>query len=131
MGVEPSREVLEWLWETRFAAVAGDAPAFERSPVGLAGSGEEGEEAPGVVLHQWLLGGWGMPIGEMFDLEGLSAHCREVGRWSFFLSSVPLKVSLSKMFFFFFWAKEKRIDGYTIGAWWCCEPTECSCHLLN
>ena len=36
-----------------------------------------------------------MPIGEMFDLEELAKHCRECGRWSFFLSSVPLKASTS------------------------------------
>lgn len=29
-GVEQGEEVLEWLWENGFAAVAGDAPAFER-----------------------------------------------------------------------------------------------------
>ena len=34
-----------------------------------------------------------MPIGEYFDLEELAACCRVNGRWSFFLSSVPLKVS--------------------------------------
>lgn len=91
MGVEPTEEILKWLWEKQFAAVAGDAPAFERSPVGLGES--EDDEPPGVVLHQWLLGGWGMPIGEMFDLEELAEHCRNSGRWTFFLSSVPLKVS--------------------------------------
>ena len=48
-----------------------------------------------VVLHQWLLAGWGMPIGEMFDLEELTKHCQEVGKWSFFLCSVPLKVIVS------------------------------------
>jgi hypothetical protein len=34
-----------------------------------------------------------MPIGEMFDLEALARKCEELGRWSFFVSSVPLKVS--------------------------------------
>lgn len=91
MGVEPTEEVLEWLWESQFAAVAGDAPAFECSPVGR-GKGKADAQPP-IVLHQWLLGGWGMPIGEMFDLEDLAEHCRECGRWSFFLSSVPLKAS--------------------------------------
>ena len=44
-------------------------------------------------LHQWFLAGWGMPIGEMFDLEDLARHCEREGGWSFFVSSVPLKVS--------------------------------------
>lgn len=47
---------------------------------------------PRYVLHQWLLAGWGMPIGEMFDLERLARECELSGRWSFFISSVPLKV---------------------------------------
>ena len=39
------------------------------------------------LLHEILLAGWGMPIGELFDLEKLAEHCRHTGRWSFFLSS--------------------------------------------
>ncbi|MCJ1357681.1 MAG: hypothetical protein MMC33_007677 [Icmadophila ericetorum] len=85
-GLESTPEVLEWLWTNQFAAVAGDAPAFEMSPVG------NPETDPRFVLHQWLLAGWGMPIGEMFDLEVLSEMCQMEGRWSFFVSSVPLKV---------------------------------------
>jgi hypothetical protein len=45
------------------------------------------------VLHEWVLAGWGMPIGEMFDFGGLSEMCEKTGRWSFFLCSVLLKVS--------------------------------------
>lgn len=36
-----------------------------------------------------------MPIGEMFDLDELAEKCKERGRWTFFLSSVPLKVRKS------------------------------------
>ena len=84
--VESTTEVLRWLWENHFAAVAGDSPAFESSPV------DRPEINPNTVLHQWLLAGWGMPIGEQFDLERLAAHCCDIGRWSFFVSSMPLKV---------------------------------------
>ena len=98
IGVEPTEKVLQWLWENQFAAVAGDMPAFERSPVGL--GKDEDDLPPQVVLHQWLLGGWGMPIGEMFDLEELAKHCRECQRWSFFLSSVPLKASRAQSLIF-------------------------------
>ncbi len=87
IGVESSESMLRFLWENQFAAVAGDAPAFERSPV----TGDHVDER--YVLHEWLLAGWGMPIGEMFDLEGLAETCKRLGRWSFFLVSVPLKVS--------------------------------------
>ncbi|OHW98004.1 putative cyclase [Colletotrichum incanum] len=101
LGVEPTKDVLRWIWDTGFAAVAGDAPSFERAPiagphtaVGGVWKGEvwEDEMQGGGLLHQWLLGGWGLPIGEMFDLEALSAKCQELGRWTFFVSSVPLRV---------------------------------------
>lgn len=56
---------------------------------------------PAHVLHQWLLAGWGMPIGELFDLEGVAAECERQGRWAFWFGSVVLNVSF--LFFFSFW----------------------------
>jgi hypothetical protein len=41
-------------------------------------------------LHPILLAGWGTPIGELFDLQGLSKMCRKNQRWSFFFTSAPL-----------------------------------------
>lgn len=88
IGVEASEKTLRWLWEHQFAAVAGDHPSFERAPI-------RGSHAdPRFNLHEWVLAGWGTPIGEQFDLEKLSAHCKATGRYSFFLSSMPLKVGL-------------------------------------
>ncbi|CAG8955269.1 hypothetical protein HYFRA_00011250 [Hymenoscyphus fraxineus] len=75
-GVEQSEELVKWIWE-HFSAVAGDQPSFECWP----------SANPKLLLHEVLLAGWGMPIGELFDLESLAEHCRKVGRWSFFLSS--------------------------------------------
>jgi kynurenine formamidase len=103
LGVESSKETVEWIWESGFAAVASDSPTFEQGPTvgphnepGGIWKGESWEEEMqgGWLLHQWLLAGWGTPIGEMFDLEGVSKKCQELGRWSFFVSSVPLHVSL-------------------------------------
>lgn len=74
-GVEQSEGVLEWIWEN-FSAVAGDQPSFECWPTQREWH-----------LHEILLSGWGLPIGELFDLEKLSEHCKEVNRWSFFVSS--------------------------------------------
>lgn len=51
-GVEGSMEVLEWLWDGGFAAIAGDAISWEVYP-------PQGD----VFLHEYLLAGWGMPIG--------------------------------------------------------------------
>lgn len=54
----------------------------------------EQEMQGGGLLHQWLLGGWGVMIGEMFDLEALCEKSVELGRSTCFVSSVPLKVCL-------------------------------------
>ncbi|PKY03853.1 hypothetical protein P168DRAFT_270454 [Aspergillus campestris IBT 28561] len=81
-GVENGEPTLRWLWENQFAAIASDAPSFEPSPI----------LPREYTLHAWCLAGWGMPIGEYFDLEGVSEYCRQTGRWSCFLASVPLKV---------------------------------------
>lgn len=43
-------------------------------------------------MHEVILSGWGMPIGELFDLEKLAEHCRKEKRWSFFLTSEVCKV---------------------------------------
>lgn len=83
IGIESSEETLRWLWDQSFAAVAGDHPSMEAWPC----------QNPDFWLHEWLLAGWGMPIGELFDLEQLSEECKKRNRWSFFFSSVPLKVS--------------------------------------
>lgn len=87
-GVENGEKTLRWLWENQFAAIASDAPSFEPAPLVRMHEGVTHED----TLHQWCLSNWGLPIGEYFDLEEVAACCRERGRWSFFLSSVPLKV---------------------------------------
>lgn len=79
-GFESTFEVLAWLWDTKIAAVAGDCPGFEAWP--------PSEHA----MHQILLAGFGMPIGEMFALDELAEECRRQGRWTFFVTSEPLNV---------------------------------------
>ena len=82
IGVESGEEMLRWVWESQFAAVAGDMIAFEALPF----------QSKDFWMHEWLLAGWGLPIGELFDLEALAAECEKLRKWSFFFSSVPLKV---------------------------------------
>lgn len=79
-GFESNFEVLAWLWDTKIAAVAGDCPGFEAWP--------PSEHA----LHQILLAGFGMPIGEMFALDELAKECEKQKRWTFFFTSEPLNV---------------------------------------
>lgn len=43
-------------------------------------------------MHETLLAGFGLPIGELFDLDELAKLCVEEHRWSFFFTSQPLKV---------------------------------------
>ncbi|KAL3256991.1 hypothetical protein ABHI18_007153 [Aspergillus niger] len=82
ISVKSSEETLRWIWNEGFAAVAGDMPSFEAWPC----------QNTDFWLHEWVLAGWGLPIGELFDLDRLSQECRKRNRWSFFFSSVPLKV---------------------------------------
>ncbi|KAH8901543.1 putative cyclase [Thozetella sp. PMI_491] len=80
-GLGQSEEMLRWLWGNQFSAIASDTPAMECvPPVDTAWT-----------LHPILLSGWGTPIGELFDLEALAKVCKTNQRWSFFVTSAPLK----------------------------------------
>ncbi|KAL5361804.1 hypothetical protein BJX96DRAFT_166164 [Aspergillus floccosus] len=81
-GVKQEDDMLDWLHDCYFAAVAGDSPTFECWPA-VEGRG---------LMHQDFLALWGMPLGEMWDLEKLAKRCRELGRWTFFLTSAPANV---------------------------------------
>lgn len=56
-------------------------------------------------LHEYILALWGMPLGEMLDLEKLAATCREKNRWFFFFTSAPANCPGACFLFFclFFW----------------------------
>ncbi|KIW29550.1 uncharacterized protein PV07_05362 [Cladophialophora immunda] len=85
VGVERTEEMKRFLWNHHFAAVASDSIGFEQCPVPF---GQKGE----VVLHEWILAHWGMPLGELWNLEPLSHLCAAEKRWSFLLTSAPLYV---------------------------------------
>lgn len=78
-GLEDSEEMKDFLHDNYFAAAACDNANFETwPPESLEGS-----------LHASMLPLWGMPIGELWDLEGLSEKCTERGRWTFLITSAP------------------------------------------
>ncbi|KAI9152265.1 hypothetical protein HJFPF1_09494 [Paramyrothecium foliicola] len=79
-GVAQTEEMKTWLHDSYFSAVAGDAPAFECWP------------PKEWYLHEFLLGLWGVPIGEMFDLEALAEQCLQKKRWSFMFMSTPFNM---------------------------------------
>ncbi|KFG85626.1 hypothetical protein MANI_017067 [Metarhizium anisopliae] len=91
-GVEGTEEMLRWIWDEGFAAVAGDAISFEVYPKQDSYKTEDGREVPGLLMHEYLIAGWGLPVGELFDLEELSKTCQRLGRWEFFVSSAPLNM---------------------------------------
>ncbi len=83
-GIEGSERTARWLWDNHLAAVASDSPALEALPKP---AGEEME-----FLHFHMLAFFGMPIGEMWNLEGLADECAVDGNYDFFLTSAPLNI---------------------------------------
>ena len=83
-GIEGSERTARWLWDNHLAAVASDSPALEALPKP---PGEEME-----FLHFHMLAFFGMPIGEMWNLEGLAEDCAADGNYDFFLTSAPLNI---------------------------------------
>jgi len=81
-GLEQSERVVRFLWDNHITACAGDGVSFEVRP----NHNHEWD------LHNFLLAGWGVPIGEMLDLEGLAALCKKLNRWTFFVTSSPMNV---------------------------------------
>jgi hypothetical protein len=79
-GLTQGEDSLRFLWDNHFAAIASDNPCFEANPFPTT------EEA----LHDTIIGLWGMPIGEMFQLDALAAACAEDHRYEFFFTSAPL-----------------------------------------
>ncbi|KAL6246966.1 hypothetical protein RBB50_006273 [Rhinocladiella similis] len=82
VGIEQTEEMIDFLHDNYFSAVGGDAPAFEAWPTNQSW-----------FHHQYLLSLWGVPIGEMWDLEKLSEVCKRRGQYAFFFSSSPANVA--------------------------------------
>jgi len=79
-GVKQQPEIIDWLHDCYFSAVGGDAPAFEAWPT---------QES--YMLHEYLLALWGVPIGEMVDLERVSELAKKHKRYTFFVTSAPFR----------------------------------------
>ncbi|MBF6560379.1 MAG: cyclase family protein [Candidatus Binataceae bacterium] len=87
-GIEGTPRVARWLWDSRIAAAASDSPALEAMPPPPIGD----QPASRDLLHFHLLSFFGMPIGEMWDLESLADDCARDGRYDFFITSAPLNI---------------------------------------
>ena len=80
-GLDRGLDTVTFLHDNYFSAVAGDAPAFETWPF------DEPDH-----LHHFLLPLWGVPIGEMWDLDYLTVLCKKHNRYTFFFTSSPANV---------------------------------------
>ncbi|SCL20148.1 Putative cyclase [Micromonospora pallida] len=81
-GLHAGEETARLLWNWRVSALITDVPAVEPVP---------GDPAVG-SLHRRLLPLLGIPLGELFDLEGLSDRCQEYGRYTFLFTSAPVNL---------------------------------------
>lgn len=81
-GLHSGELTARLLWDWHVAALVTDLPAVEPVP----GNPVHGS------LHRRLLPLLGLPLGELFDLEGLARHCRATRTWSFLFTSAPLNL---------------------------------------
>jgi kynurenine formamidase len=84
-GLGQGADSLRFLWDNHFAAIASDNPSFEAHPRPTSAEGQ-----PVEMMHDTIIGLWGMPIGEMFQLDALAADCAADHRYEFFFTSAPL-----------------------------------------
>lgn len=80
-GIAAGEAMAEYLWNLHICAVASDLPSVEAWPP---------RRAHGGFLHEWLLGMFGIAIGELWNLAELAADCARDGRYEVFLVSAPL-----------------------------------------
>lgn len=75
----------DWLHRTEIAAVATDTWGFEVRPNEF--------DAAFQPLHQVAIPHIGLFLGEMWDLDALADACARDGRYEFFLTAAPLRVT--------------------------------------
>ncbi len=80
IGLEQSEATLRFLWDNHFAAAACDCPSFEAWPP---------DQSFG-FMHQTLLPLFGLPLGELFNLDLFAADCARDGVYEFLFTSAPL-----------------------------------------
>ncbi|OIW22553.1 hypothetical protein CONLIGDRAFT_587037 [Coniochaeta ligniaria NRRL 30616] len=85
-GMQANSASAKWLWEKKLALVGADNPAFESLPM------NNTIEGVSRSLHQLFIGGWGQSIVELLDLETLAKKCKELKRWTFFVTIQTLDV---------------------------------------
>ncbi len=87
-GIEGSARTAKWLWDQHIAAVGSDSPGLEAVPPPNVSDFMEADD----LLHFHMLSFFGMPIGEMWNLEELAEDCANDSRYEFFFTSAPLNI---------------------------------------
>ena len=75
----------EYIFNPHPAALCGDKPALEAWP-------PPNFMDPDGFLHHWIIGRFGMAIGEMFQLTGLSADCAADDVYECLFVAAPLNI---------------------------------------
>jgi len=81
-GLEHGEEAVRWLWDSGAVAVVADNPSVEAFPF----------DPRGPNLHSSLIALLGIPLGEMWQLDGLAADCAADGRSTGLLVAAPLNM---------------------------------------
>jgi kynurenine formamidase len=82
-GIEASRRMAAWLWDSGVAAIGTDCPAVEALPMQFTDEN---------LLHYRALPLLGLPLGELFVLAPLAEDCARDRRYEFMVVSAPLNV---------------------------------------
>lgn len=99
-GLEPSPDMLAFLWDTHCAAIVADNPSLEIWPPGAnadkatrAAARASKSDNAHIFMHYQLIGLLGMAVGELWDTGPLARECRRLGRSSFLLTSAPMNLA--------------------------------------
>lgn len=84
-GLAHDESVAEYLWDLHIAAIASDGVAAEVWPIAP-------EASAFGFMHQVLIGGFGMMLGELWRTGPLARDCAADGVHEFLLTSAPLPV---------------------------------------
>ena len=90
-GLDQSHDVAAWLWDCGTALVASDTYAVEALPPAATSPFQSSTD--GGMMHQYLLALLGLPLGELWKLDELSARCAEDGYYDFLLTISPLYIA--------------------------------------
>jgi kynurenine formamidase len=84
-GLAHNEDVVEYLWDSRVAAIAADTFAVEAWP-----ADRDPAAHPAGFLHRLLIGQLGMAVGELWWLADLAKACAADGVYECFLVSTPM-----------------------------------------